>query len=148
MRPRRILRSSCWVSLGTGCLRHPQLVRLTSTLRGDARSATKFCPGGSPGGSSASAPLRRRPGEGKHSLPPPASLYKGVLLASPGAPELWGLKEQPPPLTRLESYGCLISPLISFSLTSWEMREGWFADPRLQPSIAGQKSSPGSSVPR
>lgn len=97
MRPRRILRSSCWVSLGTGCLRHPQLVRITSTLRGDARSATKFCPGGSPGGSSASAPLRRRPGEGKHSLPPPASLYKGVLLASPRAPELWGLKEQPPP---------------------------------------------------
>lgn len=115
---------------------------------GDARSATKFCPGGSPGGSSASAPLRRRPGEGKHSLPPPASLYKGVLLASPRAPELWGLKEQPPPPTRLESYGCLISPLISFSLTSWEMREGWLADPGLQPSIAGQKSSPGSSVPR
>lgn len=59
-----------------------------------------------------------------------------------------GAEGATPPPTRLESYGCLISPLISFSLTSWEMREGWLADPGLQPSIAGQKSSPGSSVPR
>lgn len=28
---------------------------------------------------------------------PATRLYKGVLLASPRAPELWGLKEQPPP---------------------------------------------------
>lgn len=78
---------------------------------------------------------------------PATRLYKGVLLPSPRAPELWGLKEQPPPM-RLESYGCLISPLISFSLTSWEIQEGWLSDPEVQPSIAGQKSSAASSLPR
>lgn len=58
---------------------------LTSTLQRDAESATKFCPGGSLGVSSASSPLQRGPGEEKHSPPPVTHLHKDVLLPSPRA---------------------------------------------------------------
>ena len=57
-------------------------MRLTSTLRTDARSAPKSCPEGSPGGSSASPPLRRRRGEEKRSLPPSRPRRRPAALAT------------------------------------------------------------------
>lgn len=140
VRPRKNLRSSCEVSLGRDCLKHPQLPWLTSTLQRDAESATKFCPGGSPGVSSASSPLRRRPGEEKHSLPPGTGAsqrptYTKMSCSPHHEPPSDKGRRVISPLKRPESYGRSISPLISSNRASSEIQKRWLSDQQAHRSI-------------
>lgn len=76
---------------------------------------------------------------------PPIQLCPALLTTSTRAMRAEGIY---PPPKRSESYGCLISPLISFNLAGSEIQKRWLSDRQAHHSIiTGQKSSVARNLP-